>query len=178
MNSTFTQLNQRSDRLVTAIQAGTVQPISDAFRELAELSQLLEEAPVKPDVVARLTLTRANGIRTIVEVHSNASFHSFFLYFKQTGNKRSTKELIRTASRNDGGLRTSGLEAIAQKLSMYQSQSNPVVRTTLRILKKHAYRKLISARPDELGLTRSTVHLPLHSFSALSSHSFNVARSS
>lgn len=170
MNTTFTtQLNTRTDQLFAAIQAGQVGPNSDAINELAQLLVTVENLPVKPVVVARLTVTRANGWKTIVEVYSDASFHSFFLYYKQNGRKRSTKELIRTAARNDGGLRTSGLEAIARKLCFYQSQSNPVVKTTIRIFEKQSYAKLISARPDQLGLTHTSNHVPLRSFHALSS---------
>jgi hypothetical protein len=172
-NRTFTQLNDRTAQIFKAIQVGLVPPNSDAMNELAELIVVLEDAP-KPSVVARLTVTRKNGWKTIVEIHSNARFHSFFHYYKQFANKRSTKELIRTASRNEGGLRTSGLDAIERKLMFYQNQSNPVIRSSIRIIRKRTYRKLLSARPDELGLTHTEVHLPLVSFPSRINHSSNA----
>jgi len=125
----------------------------------------------KSQVVARLTVIRKNGLRTIVEVQSDASFYSFYHFFRQVGAKRSTKELIRSSNRNEGSLQEPGLEAIAKKLEMYSSQSNPVVSKKIRIIKKRAYRKLISARADELGLATSKVNLPLQSFSPLPSFS-------
>lgn len=128
----------------------------------------------KKIVVARLTIIRANKIKTIVEIHADASFHSFYRFFRQHGNRRSTKELIRTASRNEGvsliGFHYQqpvGLESIAKRLEMYSSQSNPVTSTRIRIIKKRVYRKLLSARPDELGLTKTHVNLPMQRFSQL-----------
>ena len=45
-------------------------------------------------VVARLTITRADETKTIIEVWSDATFSNFFKYFRQTGMKRSTKALV------------------------------------------------------------------------------------
>jgi hypothetical protein len=123
------------------------------------------------NVIARLTVNRANGNKLIVEVHSDATFNQFYRYFKQVGNRRSTKEQIRVTSRNDGlkpinaHLQTPGLEAISNQIIassavfLLRSENgtiNPVVSIKLRILKKRAYRKLITARPDDLGMTRLT----------------------
>jgi hypothetical protein len=145
MHRTFTQLDQRRDRIF-----------------------VLDDAPVKPTVVARLMITRSNGWKTIVEVEDGSTFHSFFKYYKQFKNKRSTKELIRIANRNDGGISKPRLENIAEKLSIYQSMSNPVVTVQIRILKKREYRRLIDATPDQLGLTNTAVNLPLSRFASLS----------
>jgi hypothetical protein len=121
----------------------------------------------KPNVIARLTITRANGWKTIVTVEADASFSSFYKYFKQFGLKRSTKEPIRVANRNEGlsyinaHLQTPGLDLIEKRLAAYQSQSNPIVSTKLRIIKKRAYKKLLGARPDELGMVKiSSVPIP------------------
>jgi len=124
----------------------------------------------KSNVVARLTITRTDGKKTIVEVSADASFHKFFRYFRQQGNRRSTKELIRVANRNEGiplpsARERPGLDLILKRLANYQSESNPIVATKLRIIKKRAYRKLLSARPDELGLVKTRVNLPLEQFS-------------
>jgi hypothetical protein len=105
---------------------------------------------------------------TIVEVWKDATFHSFYHYFHQDGARRSTKRLIRTASRNEGvswmrfeQLSPAGLETIAQRLEFYAQQSNPVVKKTLRIIKRRTYRRLISVSPDQLGLTK-TQRLPIY----------------
>lgn len=119
-------------------------------------------------VVARLTVTRKNGWKTIVTVQADATFHSFFRFYRQWGAKRSTKELIRTANRNEGIVfgvfhaqsRKPGMELILERLANYQSESNPIISSQLRIIKKRAYKKLISARPDELGLVKTTVNIP------------------
>jgi hypothetical protein len=121
----------------------------------------------KSNVIARLTVTRANGWKTIVTVEADASFSSFYKYFKQYGLKRSTKELIRTANRNESlnpinaHLQTPGLDRIEKRLAAYQSQSNPIVSTKLRIIRKKAYRRLLAAAPDVLGMAKtSPVHIP------------------
>ena len=138
MQSTTSNTIERQDQIVPAIMGGAV----------------------KLGVVARLTVIRTDGMRTIVEVHSDARFHSFYHFYRQCGKKRSTKELIRTASRNEGlnqiGYWQPGLETIACRLEKYACQSNPVVKKTIRIIQRRAYRKLISARPDQLGLTKTT----------------------
>jgi hypothetical protein len=153
MNSTYSQLDRPAATILTAAMTGA-------------------SLPVKPVVLARLTVTRRNGWKTIVEVWQGATFHTFYHFYKQCGNKRSTKELIRTAYRDEGvsllGMKYTqqpGLDAIAKRLEFYASQSNPVVGKKLRIIKRRAYRKLITARPDELGLTHSPVRMPLKSFS-------------
>ena len=111
MNRTFSQLNKRSAQILKGIQAGTVSKNCDAIRELAEINDALEDAPIRPEVVARLTVIRKNGLRTIVEVHADAKFYSFYHFYRQVGSKRSTKELIRSSNRNEGSLQQPGLEA-------------------------------------------------------------------
>jgi hypothetical protein len=111
-------------------------------------------------VLARLTVTRKNGARTIVEVRADATFHKFYRFYRQSGSKRSTKTLIRTASRNEGlnpvnaHQQVPGLELIALRLRNIQAESNPVESIRLRYFSKRAYRKLINAAPDQLGMTR------------------------
>jgi len=161
---TFTQLDRRQARVFKAIRIGTVPPNSEAVSEFAELIGALEDQPVKPVVVARLTITRQNGWKTIIEVESGSTFSSFFKYYKQFGRKRSTKTWIRTANRNDGGIRSPRLENIAEKLATIQSMSNPVSKVTIRILDKRAYQALINARPDQLGLTHTSIPLPFARF--------------
>jgi len=108
-------------------------------------------------VVARLTVTRQNGWKTIVEVQADASFSSFYHYYRQFGLKRSTKALIRTANRNEGlgvmnaRMQQPGLDVIAKRLEAYGQESNPVTGRKLRIIKKRIYRKLLSAAPDVIG---------------------------
>lgn len=113
-------------------------------------------------LVASLTVIRENGRRTIVEIHRDATFHQFFRFFVQDGNRWSTKTEVRTASRNEGlpiinaHLHKPGLEVIERRLHIFNKSSNPVVSSKIRIFKKRLYKKLLSARPDELGQTRLT----------------------
>lgn len=169
MNKTFTQLDQRTDRILAAVAQLPVS--TETFVELAELGQVLEDAPVKPVVVARLIVTRALGNRTIIEVHEGATFSAFYRIYTQTGNRRSTKRLVRTASRNEGlqpyfraHLMVPGLKTLAE----HWSRQPGVSAVKVRIIRKRAYRKLLSARPDELNMVTSKVNLPLRNFSALS----------
>ena len=157
MHSTFTQLDTRTAQIFGAIQAGQIGPGSDALNELAQLLVATDDAPVKPSVVARLTVVRALGNVTIIEVHSDATFSCFYHIFTQVGKRRSTKRLVRTASRNEGllpyyraYLMVPGLKVLAEHWSRQPGVSS----VKIRIIKKRAYRKLLSARPDELGLTK------------------------
>lgn len=170
-NLTTRQLTRRATQISRSIRAGQIPPQSDAIRKLAEIYETLDSAPVKPVVVARLTVVRQNGWRTIVEVHSDASFHSFFHYYRQLGSKRSTKELTRTANRAEHLMtlsaqkRMPGLEGIALRMeatSPLYNESNPITSLKLRIIKKRAYQKLLSVSPDQLGLTK-THTLPIYS---------------
>jgi len=108
-------------------------------------------------VVARLTAIRKVGTKLIIEVRSDASFGCFYQYFTQDSNRRSTKTLIRTASRNEGlhpwyrAYRMQpGLEVIAARL-LDQTQ---FVSVKVRIIKKRVYRQLLETVPDVLGLTK------------------------
>ena len=111
----------------------------------------------KSKVVARLTAIREVGVKTIIEVCENATFASFFVFYTQQGNRRSTKKMVRSANRNEGLApwhrvyrMTPGLEVIAEHLrGMKQFKS-----VTVRIIKKRAYRQLLTAAPDVLGLTK------------------------
>jgi hypothetical protein len=127
-----------------------------------ELSHKLEDEPAKPVVVARMTITRANGQRLIIEVEEGSTWSSFYKFYKQDGARRSTKTLIRTGGRQEGGNRRPCLDAIAARITMVQWQTNPVVDVKIRIIQRRAYRRLVTARPDELGLTQMR-RLPIYS---------------
>lgn len=110
-------------------------------------------------VVARMTVTRADNSRLIVEVHSDASFHTFYHYYSQAGNQRSTKKEIRTANRNTGlptinaHLHAPGLDAVKHLFEQKPFGNLPAVTgIRVRILRRRMYRELLSARPDVLGL--------------------------
>ena len=155
MNRTFTtyQLTRRADRILGSVQRGAVRPGSEAIRELAELHQVLEDAPVKARVIARLTVTRANGDRTIVAVYENATFGKFFHFFVQKGNRRSAKKHLRSSWRNEGIVPGAiGLEGIAWKLAKVQSEANPVTDSKIKVFRKRIYTRLLSCSPDQLGL--------------------------
>jgi hypothetical protein len=107
--------------------------------------------------IARLTVTREIGDVAIVEVYEGSTFHSFYWFHTQSGRRRSTKRLVRTTSRNEG-LRpyyaayrmTPGLEVLAERWKQHPG----VKSVRVRIIRKKAYRRLISAPADELGLTK------------------------
>jgi len=102
-------------------------------------------------VVARMTIIREVGVRTIVEVYSDATFSNFYSFFTQDGARRSTKKLIRCANRNEG-LRPwyrayrmqPGLAAIAEHFKTMPNITN----VKIRIIRKRIYRKLLDAAPD------------------------------
>lgn len=170
MQSFFT--NQRLDRraatIIRSVRAGKVAPNSDALAELAEITEVISDQPVKPIVVARLTIFLRDGKRMIVEVEDGCRFSSFYHFYTQQGARRSTKEHLRAGSRNEGlgqiGYFQPGLESVAAKIEKYSNPANPIVKKTLRIIRCRAYRKLINARPDQLGLTKSPVRMPRTSF--------------
>ena len=107
--------------------------------------------------IARMTVTRDLGNVTIVEIYDSATFHSFYWYWTQIGRRRSTKRLVRTASRNEG-LRPyaaayrmqPGLEVLAENW-----KKQPGVKSVkVRIIRKRVYKRLCTMAPDQLGLTR------------------------
>ena len=115
----------------------------------------MNSKPTKSPIVARLTAIRTVGVKTIIEIHADATFSNFYKWYVQ-GNRRSTKTFIRTANRNESlpyinaHLHTPGLEAVKSRLeSMKQFTS-----VSIRIYRKRDYRKLITAAPDQLGLTK------------------------
>lgn len=114
------------------------------------------------NVIARLTVIRQNGRRAIVEIHRDATFHQFYRFHVQDGKRWSTKTQVRTASRNEAlpvintHLHQPGLDVIEKRLQVFQQQSNPVVSSKIRIFKKRLYKKLCTAQPAELGLTKLT----------------------
>jgi hypothetical protein len=117
--------------------------------------------------VARLTITRTDGKKTIVEVHKDATFNAFYHVYIQVGRRWSTKRLVRMASRNEGlmainaHLQTPGLEAFAKRIAVFQSTTNPVVSEKIQISKKRAYRRLLAAAPESLGMVKTRVNIPV-----------------
>jgi len=161
---TLTQLNRRFEEVLSSFRPGVARN-DDAIVELAELSLALEVAPrsqseQKPVVVARMTVIREVGNRTIIEVCDDATFSSFYKIYTQNGNRRSTKKHVRTANRNEGiqpyyraHLVQPGLKGLAE----HWQKMPGVVSVKVRIIKGKAYRRLITASPDQLGLTRTSV---------------------
>ena len=112
----------------------------------------------KNKIVARLTAIWSDNTRSIIEVHSDATFSVFYRYFTQVGLRRSTKKQIRVANRNEGLYphyrayrMTPGLEVIGNRLSAASAQ------VKIRIIRKREYRRLLTTAADVLGM----VHAPL-----------------
>ncbi len=122
------------------------------------------------NVVARLTITRADDTKVIIEVQADAKFSEFYKYYRQTGMKRSTKEFIHSKSRNDGLLhylnpqrQTPGLEVLAERFTASQpafygtqtkGERNPFTSMKLRIIRKREYKKLLHAAPVGMPVVR------------------------
>ena len=177
MQDTLTtkQLTRRFDQVLSSFQTGAIRADSDVICELADLANALEDAPaksIKPMVVARLTVTRAVGALTIIEVREDATFHEFYSFYTQTGRRRSTKRLVRTADRNEGlkpysGQTTTGLEAVAAHwLSM-----PGVISAKIRIIRKREYVRLLNAVPEKLNVKTLHLNLPRTRFTPLKSAS-------
>lgn len=108
-------------------------------------------AKQKNTVVARMTLTRTNGIKTIVEIHENASFMNFYTWYRQEGRK----VLLRTSNRNDGvaahwraPFQEKGLDVLAARTTQIMKD---VTGVTIKILKKRKYQQMITCTPDQLA---------------------------
>jgi hypothetical protein len=120
---------------------------------------------IAPLIIARLTISRADGKRTIVEIHQDATFHQFYRFFTQDGRRYSTKTLVRTASRNtylpaiNTHRHQPGLDVVSRQLESLFAKSNPVVSTKIRIIRKRVYKRLISVSPDQLGLSKVSAGL-------------------
>jgi hypothetical protein len=119
---------------------------------------------VTAPVVARLTMTRENDERVIIEVRADATFHHFYAFYTQQGKKRSTRKFTRWGSRNEGlpvvntHLYIPGLEVLALRF-LHHKFGSPIKSTRIRFQSKKAYKKLIRMAPDQLGL--STVRVIL-----------------
>ena len=118
----------------------------------------------KPNVVARLTATRADKKRLIVEVYQDATFHKFYHFFTQVGDDAGTKTEVRVASRNEGirphyraPWAVPGLYKVGERLSKGIGEYKTV---KILILDPGEYERLIQAAPDALGLTKTTLNLP------------------
>lgn len=124
----------------------------------------------KNNVVAQLTINRANNIKLIIEVHKDANFSNFYRYYRQTGNRWSTKEFIHTKSRNEGlnyinaHRQTPGLEVLAERITSSNKvfygrdgqakERNPITSMKLRIIRKREYRRLLNAAPTGMPIVR------------------------
>src|SRR6185436_626734 len=107
----------------------------------------LSGTKAKRVVVARLTVIREVGVRTIVELYEDATFSSFYQFFTQDGARRSTKKYIRSANRNEGlspwyrAYRMKpGLAAVAEH---FKTMPN-ITSVKVRIIKRRAYKKLLN----------------------------------
>jgi len=113
----------------------------------------------KKNVIARMTIRFTDSAsRVIVEVQEGATFSSFYTFFRQEGNRRSTKRQVRTANRNEGlpvvnaHRHEPGLSAIANRLRSFK---NNIADVQIRILKKRRYRQLLHTAPDVLGMVKA-----------------------
>jgi hypothetical protein len=97
----------------------------------------------------------------IIEVNADATYSAFYQFYTQDGSRLSTKKHIRTANRNTGlpslnaHLYEPGLEVLRKNLMGDDPMSSQFVSIKVRIIKKKAYRSLITCAPDVLGMARA-----------------------
>ena len=108
----------------------------------------------KVKVIARMTVTKTDGKKLIVEVHADATEHAFYHWYSQDGRKR--KVFFRTSHRTDGAERvaqvlrsTPGLELLAER--MKGNAYMQVKDIKIRILLKRAYKRMTTCSADQLG---------------------------
>lgn len=113
-------------------------------------------------VVARMTMTKADGNKLIVEVRADASFHQFYCWFSQAGRKR--KVYLRSSHRGDGlhghhPYKQPGLDVLAEA---HMKCFKTIQDAKIKVFKKRAYQALLNCAPDELagGLPKITVSRP------------------
>ncbi len=159
MNQAHLQLMaERRDAILQALEEKQARPTEEIVKELAELGIALDGREAKSGlsrmVIARLTAVRALGVRTIIEVHADATFQKFYHVFTQEGRRWRTKKEVRTASRNEwitpayAAYRiTPGLERIAERFATMPQFTS----IKIRIIKKRAYKRLINLSADQLG---------------------------
>lgn len=161
LSFTDRQIARRAETLLRT--ARNVPAGSAALEQLGELTEVLADRPRKPEVIARLTVYLESGKRMIAEVHATSTFNNFYRIYEQDGARRSTKTLARNANRNEGNpawqpysqWQKPGLELLAQKWQEhYRRFGDPVQRVSVRILKRRAYKHLLAASPDQIGLTQ------------------------
>ena len=106
----------------------------------------------KAKVIARMTVTKADGKKLIVEVHDDATEHAFYCWYSQEGRKR--KVFIRTSHRTDGADRvaqvlrsTPGLDLLAARMKTYMQ----ITDVKIRILSKRAYKRMTTCSADQFG---------------------------
>lgn len=106
-------------------------------------------------VIARMTVTKADGKKLIVEVHDDATEQAFYRWYSQDGRKR--KEFIRTSHRTDGADRvaqvlrsTPGLDLLVARMKTYMQ----ITDVKIRIILKRAYKRMTTCSADKLGLTK------------------------
>ena len=107
----------------------------------------------KNPVVARMTITFHGSKRKVfVEVHSDASFQKFYIWYSQLG--RGNKTQISTSHRGYGISRhwrqafdAPSLEVVGDH---YASMRKDVKSIVIKVFQKREYNRLLNCAPDEL----------------------------
>ena len=106
-------------------------------------------------VIARMTVTKTDGKKLIVEVHDDATEYAFYSWYSQDGRKR--KRFVRTSHRTDGAERmaqalrsTPGLDLLSARMKTNMQ----IADVKIRILLKRAYKRMTTCSAEKLGLTR------------------------
>ena len=101
-------------------------------------------------VLARLTASKTDGSKSIIEVHKDSTFHEFYFWYNQIGNSR--KVFLRTSSRIEGiyphytAAKTgAGLHLIFIRLQGTKRYNDILI----KVFKKKIYRKMVHCAPDD-----------------------------
>jgi hypothetical protein len=115
-------------------------------------------AGIPKGLAAKARLKMSDGVELYIEVREDSKFSNFYITYTAQG--RGRNRLITPGIPRHRGY-ADGIEGAVRKITAVmkenekRSRNQPrLVNTKIWIHRKRLYRKLISMRPDELGLTR------------------------
>lgn len=113
--------------------------------------------PIPKGLAARAVIEKGrDGPTLYIEVREGTKFSNFYYIYTAVG--RGRDRIVTPAIPRQRGFANSLEDAAAQIVEVMRAQARRnrtaiEIHTTIRIYRKGLYRKLLSMRPDELGLT-------------------------
>ena len=114
--------------------------------------------PISKGLAARAVIETGHGKpKLYIEVREGNKFSNFYHTYSAIGRGRSRN--VTPATPRHRGFADSLEDAVENIVRVIQAHAKPnrrevQIHATIRIYRKRLYRKLLSMRPDELGLTR------------------------